>query len=61
MKCFDCLPLSACLNDKFLCMHGGLSPDVEKIDDINDIDRFKEIPREGPMWYVFRFAYGNFC
>eukprot|EP00475_Leptophrys_vorax_P036720 TRINITY_DN6251_c0_g1_i2.p2 TRINITY_DN6251_c0_g1~~TRINITY_DN6251_c0_g1_i2.p2 ORF type:complete len:533 (-),score=131.04 TRINITY_DN6251_c0_g1_i2:2123-3664(-) len=49
MKCFDALPLSACLNEKFLCMHGGLSPDVEKVDDINDIDRFKEIPREGAM------------
>ena len=53
MKCFDTLPIAASLNDKFLCMHGGLSPDIEKMDEINEIDRFHEIPREGPMWYVY--------
>jgi serine/threonine-protein phosphatase 2B catalytic subunit len=50
MKCFDALPLAATLNDKFLCMHGGLSPDIEKVEEINDINRFLEIPREGAMW-----------
>ena len=35
MLCFDQLPLSAVLTTnygRFLCMHGGLSPDVKYVD-----------------------------
>jgi serine/threonine-protein phosphatase 2A catalytic subunit len=28
-------------------MHGGLSPSLEMIDGLNDIDRFTEVPHEG--------------
>lgn len=31
MNSFDTLPLSAIINDKFLCIHGGLSPDVKTV------------------------------
>merc|ERR1712228_247127 len=34
---------------KFLCCHGGLSPDISTLDDISEIDRFQEVPREGPF------------
>ena len=30
-------------------MHGGLSPSIHTIDQIKVIDRFREIPHEGPM------------
>jgi len=49
MASFDNLPLAAIINKAFFCVHGGLSPDVNSMDDIKKLDRFMEIPREGPM------------
>lgn len=46
---FDYLPLSATVDSKILCVHGGLSPFIEKIDRIRSIQRVKEVPVEGCM------------
>ena len=37
---FDFLPVSALVEGKVMCMHGGLSPQMECIDELNELDRF---------------------
>lgn len=46
---FDFLTLSVVINQQIFCVHGGLSPSIHSIDQIKIIDRFREIPHEGPM------------
>jgi serine/threonine-protein phosphatase PP1 catalytic subunit len=45
--CFNCLPMAALIDDKVLCMHGGFSPELNSLDQINNIERPTEIPDEG--------------
>lgn len=51
MDSFDLFPLSAIINHRFLAVHGGISPELRNVEDINLIDRFKEPPRQGIFWY----------
>ena len=44
IETFECMPLSADVNGDYLCMHGGISPELQSVDDINKIDRFIEPP-----------------
>ena len=44
---FNCMPVAAIVADKVFCVHGGLSPDLEKVADINKIERPTNIPDEG--------------
>ncbi|KAK9447500.1 Metallo-dependent phosphatase-like protein [Limtongia smithiae] len=46
---FDYLTLSVVIDNQIFCIHGGLSPNVHSIDQIKVVDRFREIPHEGPM------------
>ncbi|CAN1784182.1 Serine/threonine-protein phosphatase PP1 (Fragment) [Linum perenne] len=45
--CFNALPVSALIDEKILCMHGGLSPDLDNLDQIREIQRPTEIPDAG--------------
>ncbi|CAM8907506.1 hypothetical protein QQ045_012417 [Rhodiola kirilowii] len=47
--CFNCLPVAALIDGKILCMHGGLSPELENLDQIKEIQRPTEIPDCGLM------------
>ncbi|XP_053993460.1 uncharacterized protein LOC128884241 [Hylaeus volcanicus] len=47
MESFDTLPLAAVIDNKLLCVHGGLSPDLHHLNQINAINRFREPPRAG--------------
>lgn len=45
--CFNCMPVAAVVEDKILCMHGGLSPDLDHLSQILDITRPTDVPDEG--------------
>ena len=47
IESFECMPLVADVNGDYLCMHGGISPELNSVDDINKIDRFIEPPLHG--------------
>ena len=47
MESFDTIPLSCLINGKFLGVHGGISPELETVANLNAINRFQEPPRAG--------------
>ncbi|KAL1232840.1 Serine/threonine-protein phosphatase 4 catalytic subunit [Trichinella spiralis] len=46
---FDSIPLAAVIDDRVLCVHGGLSPKIHTISEIHSINRVREIPLTGPF------------
>lgn len=45
--CFNCFPVAALIDDKILCMHGGLSPDLTDLDQIRNLPRPTDVPDSG--------------
>ena len=46
---FDYLALAAIVDNKVFCVHGGLSPAIQTIEEIQILERKQEVPHEGPM------------
>jgi serine/threonine-protein phosphatase 2B catalytic subunit len=40
MELFDSLPIACVVDDKYLAMHGGISPELNLIEEINSVNRF---------------------
>jgi serine/threonine-protein phosphatase PP1 catalytic subunit len=47
LSVFCCLPIAAVINECVFCVHGGLSPLINSIDEIRAIDRPADIPEDG--------------
>jgi serine/threonine-protein phosphatase PP1 catalytic subunit len=50
-RTFNYIPAAALIDDRILCMHGGLSPELTEasVYQINKIKRPNEVPDEGLM------------
>ena len=46
---FDYLPLTAVVENQIFALHGGLSPSIDSLDNIRQLDRVQEVPHEGAM------------
>eukprot|EP00980_Cylindrotheca_fusiformis_P018490 scaffold6124_cov122-Cylindrotheca_fusiformis.AAC.9 len=44
---FNCLPCCAVVDDKIICMHGGLSPELSQMEQIANIARPCDVPDTG--------------
>ncbi|CAN6575914.1 hypothetical protein ACFX13_010311 [Malus domestica] len=45
--CFNCLPVAAVIDDKIFCMHGGLSPELNSLEQLRAIERPVDVPDQG--------------
>lgn len=45
--CFNCLPCAGIVDDKILCMHGGLSRELADMEQIKKVNRPTDVPDEG--------------
>jgi serine/threonine-protein phosphatase 2A catalytic subunit len=46
---FDYFPVTALVEHAMFCLHGGLSPSIDTLDHVRQLDRVQEVPHEGPM------------
>jgi serine/threonine-protein phosphatase PP1 catalytic subunit len=47
IDCFNRFPIAAMIEDKILCMHGGISPELKSLSQINSLVRPTDVPDQG--------------
>lgn len=50
---FNCLPVACLIAGKIFCIHGGLSPHLDSMDDIRNIPRPVDVPDSGLLNGIF--------
>ena len=57
-NCLNYLPVAVIINDKVLCVHGGLSPDLKVVKDIEEI----QLPTEvGDSGIITDLLWSSYC
>lgn len=46
---FNWMPVAALIDDKIFCVHGGLSPDLTSLDQLQKLNRPSEVPNSGKI------------
>ena len=54
---FDYLPLTALIEGTTFCLHGGLSPSLQTLDEIRDLKRFMEVFFFQEFFFSFLFVF----
>jgi len=47
VDCYSCMPVAAIVSNRVFCCHGGLSPSLTSMEDINNLPRPTDIPCAG--------------
>ena len=50
--CFNCLPIAAIIDEKIFTMHGGLSPDLQSMEQIRRVMRPTDVPDTGKQVFI---------
>ena len=54
------MPVSAIIDNKIFCVHGGLSPDLTTIDQLLKLSRPTEVPTSGKLFILPKVYYVMF-
>ena len=46
---FNCLPVAAIIDEKIFCVHGGLSPELTRLEQIRRLKRPTDVPDTGML------------